>query len=108
MAKPRLFIDPETGARRQREQRPDGIGTKCRIQIYRDKLLPDTWEMYRCMAEGCPYSTQWSEEFDMHYFHKHEIPEAQERACEDAIRRAAELAERQKPRVEIPILKRSF
>lgn len=106
MAKPQIFFDLETGARRQRDQRPDGIGTKCKIQIYRDALLPDAWELYRCMADGCPFSTQWSEQFDFHYFHKHDVPAAQARAIEDAIRAAAELSERQKPRVEIPIFRR--
>lgn len=105
MAKP-IFLDPATGARRQREQRPDGEGTKYRIVIVRDALLPDAWEMYHCLAEGCVFDTQWSEAFDLHYFYKHEAVAAREQALADAMRRERERAARMKERPEIPILGR--
>ncbi len=79
MAKEQFFLDPETGVKRKRDY---------------------------CLAEDCVYDTFWSEHFDAHYFHKHEIPAAQKRALTAAADRVRERAERMKPRTEIPIVGR--
>lgn len=100
MAKQQPFVDPDTGLKRQRAQRPDGAGTRYRIGNFKG------WEIYYCLAEDCQFDTQWSEAFDFHYYHKHELPCVQKQAFEEAAARARERAERQKERREIPILKR--
>lgn len=91
MANQPVFTDPETGLKRKREQRPDGEGTKYRIGAF------GGWEVYYCLGDDCPYDTFWSEQFDMHYFHKHERPASEKRALEEAAERFQERAARVKP-----------
>ena len=95
------FLDPETGLKRQREQRPEGEGERFARYAF------GPWEMYKCLADGCQYDTQWSDQFDVHFYQKHIVPELQQRSLEDAAARARDRAERMKQRPDsIPILKR--
>lgn len=90
MAKEVIYTDEFSGLKRKQEQRPDGAGHKYLLGQWAG------WEVYRCNHADCAYDTPYGDAFEVHYYQRHELPEAQQEAMRAASLRERERNERMK------------